>query len=130
MWTVIGSSGSLCATRRTPPEISALAFAVAIAWSFATQDTCSRMDTMSNRNGFSPARWQAPRNVASCRWGEQAATTTRFRPSSWMSFSIISWPRLEHMNLLSRATTTLGRFSFAQAATPGQSTIPAILLPQ
>ena len=30
---MIGSSGSLCATRRTPPEISALAFSVAIAWS-------------------------------------------------------------------------------------------------
>jgi hypothetical protein len=39
------------------------------------------------------------RKVCSCRWGEQAATTTRVRPSSWMSFSINSWPRLEHMNL-------------------------------
>ena len=97
--TVSGSSGSWCRTRSTPPEIMALALAVAAALSVCTQETCSRMETISHMKGLSPALAQAVRKVFSCRCGEQAATTTRFRPSSLMSFSISSWPRLEHMNL-------------------------------
>jgi len=64
--------------------------------------------------------------------GEHAATTTRVRPSSAMSFSISSWPVEEHMNLLSRAITTPcpARVSAAQSRTASTSTVPAMLLPQ
>ena len=99
MSTMMGSSGWLWMTRCTAPEMSALDFSSAIALSLVTHDTCSRMDAISNRNGLSPARLQALRNVVSCRCGEQAATTTRVSPSSLMSFSMSSCPRLEHMNL-------------------------------
>ncbi len=79
-----------------------------------------------------PARAQAPRNVFSCMWGEQAATTTRLRPSSLMSVSMSSWPVLEHMNLLSRAMTTPcpPSLSAAQSRTASTSTVPAMFVPQ
>jgi hypothetical protein len=86
-------------TRSTPPDTTALALSVAAFLSVCTHDTCSRIETISVRYGFNPPRFAAVRNVCSCKCGEQAATTTRVNPNSWMSFSIISWPRLEHMNL-------------------------------
>ncbi len=94
-----GSRGACSSMRYTPPAMTALALAVAAGRSVWTHETCSRIETSSHRYGLSPARWHAPRNVFSCMWGEQAATTTRLSPSSLMSFSISSWPVLEHMNL-------------------------------
>jgi hypothetical protein len=46
-----------------------------------------------------PALAAALRKVSSCMSGEQAATTTRFRPSCAMSLRMRSWPGSEHMNL-------------------------------
>ena len=51
----------------------------------------------------------ARRKVASCRVGEQEATTTRSRPLARMSSLISSWPGSEHMYLYARATLTPGR---------------------
>src|SRR3972149_846160 len=90
---------------RAPPAATrAFAFSVAFTRSFVTQETCSRMFTMWTRNGFAPALSTARRKVASWRCGEQEATTIRFSLTSWMSFAIISWPGLGHMDLYSRPT--------------------------
>ena len=80
----------------------------------------------------SPAFFAAVRNVFSCKCGEHAATTTRVSPSSLISFSINSCPKLEHMNLYSRAMTTpcLPSFSCAHLATSTTSTTPAMFDPQ
>ena len=98
-FTAIGSSGLWWATRRTAPERVARALSVAGPFSSEHQETCSRMFAIWKRYGLRPAFEQARRKVFSWRWGEHAATTTRSSFSSLMSFSIISWPSEEHMNL-------------------------------
>ena len=67
--------------------------------SSVTQATCSRMLAICTRKRFRPASSAARRNVGSCRFGEQAATTMRFRLSSRMSRLTSSWPGSEHMYL-------------------------------
>ena len=51
------------------------------------------------RKHFTLSPEQAPRKVFSCMCGEHAATTTRVSPNSFMSASIKSCPRLEHINV-------------------------------
>ncbi len=57
------------------------------------------MFAISKRKGLMPPVSTHLRNVGSCILGLQAATTTRFRPCSPMSFLIISCPGSEHMYL-------------------------------
>jgi hypothetical protein len=71
---------------------------VAAAPSTVTQETCSRMLDIAKRYRLSPAFSTAFRNVGSCIRGLQAATITRSRECSRMSFWIRSWPGSEHMN--------------------------------
>ena len=130
--TLISSNAAFSITLETAPDTTALAFAVATALSECTHETCSRIEANSTRYGFNPAFFAAVRNVFSCKCGEQAATTTRVNPNSLISFVINSCPRLEHMNLYSRAMITPCRpsFSAAQFATSTTSTVPAIFEPQ
>ena len=73
--------------------------------------------------------WQAARKVRSCIRGEQEATTTRVKPFSLTSVSIISCPGSEHMNMLSLETTTPGSFAM-KSRTSLTRTLLAILDPQ
>ena len=86
------SSGSSRFARATELRTRSFAFSVASDLSTCTHEHCSRMLHISNKYGFMPEPNTAPRNVGSCILGEQAATTTRVRPSSLMSFFIRSWP--------------------------------------
>ena len=127
--TSMGSSGWLNGRRWICALRMRLAFSVASSLSSVTQEQCSRTLAIWSRNGLRPASAAALRNVGSCMVGEQAATTTRFTPSFWMSSLIRSWPGSEHMYLYSRETTTLG-CSAAHAVTFSTSTLPPMLLPQ
>ena len=127
--TSMGLSGSLygslwiCALRMR------FALAVAATGSTVTHEQCSRTFAICRRNGLRPASPAALRKVGSCIVGEQAATTTRLSPISWMSFLIRSCPGSEHMYLYSRATTTPGCVA-AHSMTSATSTLPAMLVPQ
>ena len=123
------SSGSCHTTRRTAARIRSTAFSVAARGSRWTQLHCSRMFAISRKYGLIPAVWSARRKVGSCIRGLQAATTTRSRPSSWMSLTIISWPGVEHVYLYERATATPER-AWAALATASQSTTFAMFVPQ
>ena len=73
------SPGAVCRrTRATAARTSASAFSVAATLSVCTQEACSRMFTIWNWYGLTPPAHTAPRNVFSCRCGEQDATTIRF----------------------------------------------------
>jgi hypothetical protein len=87
------------------------------------------MLAISMRKGLSPAWAQARRKVGSCMRGEHAATTTRFKPNSLMSFLICSCPGSEHMNLYSREITTPASWAISLASF-STSTVPAMLVPQ
>ena len=62
------------------------------------------MLTISSWYGFSPARSAALRNVPSCMFGEQAATTTPVSSFSRMTASIMSCPGCEQKCLFVDAT--------------------------
>ncbi len=86
-------------TRWIAAAARVLALRVASSSSTVTQETCSRTEAIWKKYGLTPARRQAAWKVFSCSRGEHDATTTRFKPWTLMSFSIISWPGSEHMNL-------------------------------
>ena len=97
--TFFTSSGLCSGTRWMAARARAMALRVASRRSVCTQASCSRMLTIWKKNGFSPPRRVASRNVCSCSSGEQAATTMRLSRCSMMSCTIISWPGSEHMYL-------------------------------
>ena len=127
--TSMGSSGTLNGRRWICALRMRLAFSVASSLSSVTHEQCSRTLAIWSRNGLRPASAAALRNVGSCIVGEQAATTTRFTPSFWMSSLIRSWPGSSTCTCTRATTTTLG-CSAAQAVTFSTSTLPAMLLPQ
>jgi hypothetical protein len=128
--TRIGSNGSSSLALPTAAATNLAALDVALSgWAWVTQLTCSRMLACSYRYWFTPARASTDRKVSSWRRGEQAATTTRFRPSFSMSSRINCCPGSEHMNMLVRAHTTPGS-SATLSATCWTSTTSEMLPPQ
>ena len=76
----------------TPPETTALAFAVATALFVCTHETCSRIEASSTGKDLTPRSLQPCGMLFSCKCGEHAATTIRVNPNSFISFSINSCP--------------------------------------
>jgi len=123
------ASGCRCRIRPTAARTRRAALRVAASLSSTTHDTCSRMFTCSKRNWFNPARFRVRRKVNWWSVGEQAATMTRFRPSSRIFSSMSIWPGSEHMNMCVVESTTSGSRPIS-SATRRTSTTSEMFPPQ